>query len=71
MFNERFVLDNIRRSLMQVKNRVYNKICDLDMEVYKSKEPIPFENRTSGDYAKVDIITTKTIQFNYPISLTS
>ncbi|HZK35308.1 MAG TPA: glycoside hydrolase family 38 C-terminal domain-containing protein, partial [Bacillota bacterium] len=53
MFNEKYVIENIRRSLMMVKSRIYDKLCDLDMEIYKSKEPLSYKMRKTGEYSRV------------------
>ncbi|MBR7071297.1 MAG: alpha-mannosidase [Clostridia bacterium] len=55
MFNEKYVFENLRNCVQRVKNRVYTKVSDLDIEIYKSKEPIPFAQRTTGEYRKVQV----------------
>lgn len=41
-------------AFMRVRDRleqaVYHKLADLNMEAYKSREPIPYEQRRSGEY---------------------
>ena len=53
MFNEKYLIENIRHTMMSVKDRVYSKVCDLTLEAYRTKEPIPFENRKQGEYLKL------------------
>lgn len=53
MISERYTFENLKNCISRVKNSVYKKVCDFDIEIYKSKEPIPFADRTKGDYQKV------------------
>ncbi len=53
MFNERYVIEDIRRSLMEVKGRVYTHVADMQLEIFTSKEPLPFERRRDGAYRQV------------------
>lgn len=55
MYNERFVLENLRDFIAKVKNRVYSKITDLDMEIYFSKEPLKYSERKKGEYRKISV----------------
>jgi len=55
LYNERYVLENLRNCINRVKNRVYTKIIDLDMEQYTSKEPLKFEERFSGEHKTAGI----------------
>ena len=50
MFNEKYVIENIRHTMMTVNEKVYTRICDLNLEVYRTKEPVSFEDRTCGEY---------------------
>ena len=49
MFNEKFVLENIRYSINVLRSRIYTKVCDLQIEAYHSKEPLPFARRKNGE----------------------
>ncbi len=53
MISERYTLENLKNCISRVKNSVYRKVCDLDIEIYKSKEPLAFRNRMHGEYQKV------------------
>ena len=53
MFNEKYLIENIRHTLMSVKDRVYSKVCDITLEAYRTKEPVSFENRKQGEYLKL------------------
>ena len=53
MIFERYAFENLRNCIGRVKNSVYKKVCDFDMEIYKSKEPLTFDNRKTGEYKKV------------------
>lgn len=53
MISERYVFENLRNCISRVKDSVYKRICDFDIEIYKSKEPLKFSERTKGDYQKV------------------
>lgn len=50
---EKYVLENLHNCVNRVKNAVYQKIVDLDLEIYTSKEPLPFSERQTGAYRKI------------------
>ena len=52
IFGEGHELNSLDRALGRLKDRVYTKICDLQMEIYKTKEPVPYERRQEGEYAR-------------------
>lgn len=53
LYNERYVIENLKFCINRVKSEVYKKLVDLDLEIYTSKEPLPYAERLSGDYRKV------------------
>ncbi|MCQ2448579.1 MAG: glycosyl hydrolase-related protein [Clostridia bacterium] len=55
MYNEKYVIENIKNCIMRVKSAVYTKVCDLNLEIYSSKEPLSYENRTAGDYRRITV----------------
>lgn len=46
---------SLNRALERLKQRIYYKICDLNMTVYKSKEPLEFENRFNGEKSEINV----------------
>ena len=53
MIKERYVLENLRNCIARLKNCVYRKGSDLELEIYTSHEPLPFSERKNGEYRKV------------------
>lgn len=38
-----------------IKEKIYAKIAPLEVECYKTKEPVPYAQRTTGEYSKLNI----------------
>lgn len=55
IFGEKHEIKSLTKLLARIKGRVYHKLCDLDMTIYTSKEPITYENRFSGEEKKVSV----------------
>ncbi len=53
MFNEENRLNYCKTAVVNLKNRVYTKICDLQMTAYTTKEPVPYQQRKSGNKISV------------------
>lgn len=53
VFNEAYVIENIRRSIMRIKGRIYARVADMELEIFTSKEPLTFQNRREGEYRRV------------------
>lgn len=39
----------VERIIRNVKSKVYTKVAELDMTAYKTKEPVPYDEKTSGE----------------------
>ncbi len=55
IFGEGHEIRSLNRLLQRIKSRVYHKLCDLDMTIYTSKEPLTYENRFLGEEKKVSV----------------
>lgn len=55
MNRERYVLENLKNCIARVKSAVYRKIIDLELEIYTSSEPLPFDRRQTGAYRKIRV----------------
>ncbi len=55
MYNEKYVFENLKNCIMRVKDRVYTKIVELDAEIYRTKEPVPFKDRMTGEHISVKV----------------
>lgn len=53
IFGENHEIKSLDRSLQRLKGRIYHKLCDLEMTIYTSKEPLPYERRTEGEERKI------------------
>ncbi len=54
--SDRFRCENelIRRKIRDVFSRRYSYLCDLKIEGWRTKEPVTFENRMTGEYISVN-----------------
>lgn len=55
MFGEGQEIKSLNRMLTRIKSRIYYKLCDLDMTIYASKEPLTYDNRFSGEERNVSV----------------
>lgn len=55
IFGEGHEIRSLNKLLARIKGRVYHKLCDLDMTIYASKEPLTYENRFSGEERKISV----------------
>lgn len=53
MFHEKYALENLKRMIMEVKGLVYRELCGLELEIYRTEEPVPFGRRMEGEYRRV------------------
>ena len=37
VFNEAYVIENIRRSIMRIKGRIYARVAYMELEIFTSK----------------------------------
>ena len=40
----------INRTILNLRDTIYTKISDLNVEIWKSKEPLKFDERFSGEH---------------------
>jgi len=55
IFGENHEITSLQNALVRLKNHVYYKICDLDMTIYFSKEPLTYADRMKGEKRKVNV----------------
>lgn len=55
MFNEEEIYATINKKISSLKERVYIKAEDAEIYAYKTKEPLPFDCRTDGEYVKLSV----------------
>ena len=55
IFGEGHEVKSLNKLLARIKGRVYHKLCDLDMTIHTSKEPLTYENRFSGEERKISV----------------
>ncbi|HAY97054.1 MAG TPA: alpha-mannosidase [Ruminococcaceae bacterium] len=55
IFGQEQEIKSLGKLLARIKGRVYHKLCDLDITVYASKEPLTYENRFSGEERKISV----------------